>query len=118
MVNMEGHSWLKLSGEEGEVGSLVRREAWVVLWTKIGINLKSLSAGSGESEKKRKFWVSTRLSWGRVRALVGSEAAMGQMSDRSSVSVRPSLIFQGEAWMNIDSEGKAFAVPLWGHTPR
>lgn len=68
-------------GAEGEVGSLVRREAWVVLWTKIALNINSLSAGSDENEKQWTFWVSTRLSWKRVRAFVGSEAAVGKKSD-------------------------------------
>lgn len=82
---MEEHCWLicrgKPLGAAKEVGSLVRREAWVVLWTEIGLNVNSLSAGSDEDEKKRKVWVSTRLSWRGMGAFGGSEAATGQKSD-------------------------------------
>lgn len=59
----------------------MRREAWVVLWTKIVLNINSLSVGSEENKKKWKFWVSTRLSRRRVRAFVGSEAVVHQKND-------------------------------------
>lgn len=70
---MEEHCWLicrvQLSGAEGEVGSLMRRETRVVLWTEVVLNINSLSAGSDKKEKKRKLWVSTRLSQRRVRGI-------------------------------------------------
>jgi hypothetical protein len=37
---------------------------------------------------------------------------MDGVRNQSSITVRPSLIIQGDFWMNIGSEEKAFAVPL------